>query len=38
MAVGLVGYVHLQGAVVVLPNTNRTNWYYIMALPKIGNT
>jgi len=28
----------LQDAVVVLPSTNRTNWYYTMALPKIRNT
>jgi len=37
MGVGLVGYMQLQGAV-VLPNTNRINWYYTTALPKIGNT
>jgi len=38
MGVGLVGYMQSQGAIVVLPSTNRTNWYYTMALPKIGNT
>jgi hypothetical protein len=38
MGVGLVAYMQLHGAVVLLPNTNKANWYYTMALPKIGNT
>lgn len=38
MGVGLIAYMQLYGAVIVLPITNGTNWYYTVALPKIGNT